>query len=314
MLLGIDIGGTKCALVLGEIKNSEVKIEKKVRFATEDVNKTVDRIIEEADGLRPFDAIGISCGGPLDETCGVIMSPPNLPGWDNVHITDILHKRYGVPTRLMNDANACALAEWKYGAGRGAKNMIFLTFGTGLGAGLILGGRLYTGSCGMAGEVGHIRLRGRGPVGYGKRGSFEGFCSGGGIANAARTLAKSAKRRGRVAFSADTDEKIEALNAEKIATLARDGDPDAKAVFDNCSRMLGEGLAILADVINPDRIVIGSIYRRCEDLLADGVISALKKEALSATADICTIVPSGLGESIGDVAAIAIAEAALNCN
>ena len=78
--------------------------------------------------------------------------------------------------------------------------------------------------------------------------------------------------------------------------------------------MLGEGLAILADVINPDRIVIGSIYRRCEDLLADGVISALKKEALSATADICTIVPSGLGESIGDVAAIAIAEAALNCN
>ena len=132
--------------------------------------------------------IGISCGGPLDSKKGIIFSPPNLPGWDNVPITRILSDEFGVETALQNDANACALAEWLMGAERGHSNMIFLTFGTGMGAGLILNGRLYSGTNDLGGEVGHIRLAKTGPVGFGKAGSFEGFCSGGGIAQLAKSI------------------------------------------------------------------------------------------------------------------------------
>lgn len=127
-----------------------------------------------ADG-EPAKKVGISCGGPLNSTAGIIEGPPNLPGWNNVKIADILTSHYGVFASLQNDANACAVAEWKFGAGKGAQNMIFLTFGTGLGAGLILNGRLYSGTNDNAGEIGHIRLEEFGPSGYGKSGSFEGF-------------------------------------------------------------------------------------------------------------------------------------------
>lgn len=178
MLTGIDIGGTKCAVIVGD----ENGIADKIKFETTTVDETIKNIISAVEKLGANDAIGISCGGPLDSKRGVIMSPPNLPGWDNIEIVKMLEERFKMPVSIQNDANACALAEWKYGAGRGTENMIFLTFGTGLGAGLILDGRLYAGTNDMAGEVGHIRISDYGPVGYGKAGSFEGFCSGGGIA------------------------------------------------------------------------------------------------------------------------------------
>ena len=112
-------------------------------------------------------AVGISCGGPLDSKKGLILSPPNLPGWDNVPVTKLLSEALQVPAFLQNDADACAIAEWRFGAGQGCENMVFLTFGTGLGAGLILNGKLYQGASGMAGEVGHLRLFDNGHIGYG---------------------------------------------------------------------------------------------------------------------------------------------------
>ena len=112
--------------------------------------------------------MGISCGGPLDASSGVILSPPNLPGWDNVKIVQMIEEKFGVPCGLQNDANACALAEWRFGAGKGTKNMIFLTFGTGMGAGLILDGKLYAGTNGMAGEI-------RDPSATEKRGRLKAF-------------------------------------------------------------------------------------------------------------------------------------------
>ena len=132
MKIGVDIGGTKCAVVLGD----EEKIVNKIKFATTSCKETIENIIKAIEQIGEGDAIGISCGGPLDSEKGIIMSPPNLPDWDNVHITEILSERFGIPAYLCNDANACALAEWKYGAGRGTKNMVFFTFGTGLGASL----------------------------------------------------------------------------------------------------------------------------------------------------------------------------------
>jgi len=166
MKIGVDIGGTKCAVVLGDKKG----IARKIRFATTTCEETVRNIENAIRVLGGGSSIGISCGGPLDPVKGRILSPPNLIGWDDVPITDILSDAFGVPAYLCNDADACALAEWKFGAGKGVSNMIFLTFGTGMGAGLILGGKLYSGSCGMAGEIGHMRMSAYGPSGYGKIG------------------------------------------------------------------------------------------------------------------------------------------------
>ena len=213
MFTGIDIGGTKCAVITGD----ENGIKEKIRFASGGVNKTLENITAAVQKLGVGKAIGISCGGPLDSKKGIIMSPPNLPGWDNIKIVRLLEERFGVPAGIQNDANACALAEWKYGAGKGSKNMIFLTFGTGMGAGLILDGRLYTGANDMAGEIGLIRMDTYGPVGYGKAGSFEGFCSGGGIAEIGKTVARESLQCGKsTAFCRNYDE-LGKITAKKIA-------------------------------------------------------------------------------------------------
>lgn len=229
MYIGVDIGGTKCAVVCGERPD---KIAEKVAFKTEGIKKTLDRISEIIEGIGSACSIGISCGGPLDEKRGIIMSPPNLPGWDDIHITELLKSRFGVPVGIRNDANACALAEHRYGAGRGTENMVFLTFGTGLGAGIIIGGKLYGGTNGMAGEVGHIRLSKDGPVGYGKRGSFEGFCSGGGIAQLGKALAVKAINEGNPpAFCASLSD-MDSITAKKIAECAAEGDATALEGYD----------------------------------------------------------------------------------
>ncbi len=304
MYLGIDIGGTKCALVLGDEKGNIVK---KIRFETMDKEKTIEKLISSAHEMGAFQAIGISCGGPLDSKKGVIMSPPNLVGWDNVPICEILNKEFSVPVYLCNDANACALAEWKFGAGRGSENMIFLTFGTGLGAGLILNGRLYSGTNDMAGEVGHIRLDSFGPVGYGKKGSFEGFCSGGGIAQLGRTLALEKLQMGKSTLYCRSLSELEKVTAKSIAESALEGDETAKKVYEICARQLGRGLSVLIDILNPEKIVIGSIFQRSENLLREEMEKTLREESLSLSAEVCEILPAELGENLGDLAALSVA-------
>lgn len=300
---GIDIGGTKCAVVLG---NENFNVIKKVSFPTTTFDETLQRITEEITNIGEFDAIGISCGGPLDSQKGIIISPPNLPDWRNVEIVKILKDKFGVPVTLKNDADACALAEWKFGAGKGTQNMIFMTFGTGLGAGLILNGKLYSGTCDTAGEVGHIRLADDGPVGFGKAGSFEGFCSGGGIGRMGEALAKEKQ----VNFY-DEEGKI---TAKSIAEAAKNGDSDAIAIYNECGKMLGKGLAILIDTINPEKIVIGSVFQRSCTLMLDEMKKELEKEALNISLRKCEIVPAELGDETGDIAALCVASLALESN
>lgn len=314
ILLGVDVGGTKCAVTLGISIDGNIEIKDKVSFPTTDVNGTIERIkseihnILEQNSLKNGEvySIGISCGGPLDSATGVIMSPPNLPGWDNIPIVRILSEEFGVPSAVHNDANACALAEWKFGAGKGTKNMVFLTFGTGLGAGLILDGKLYTGTNDNAGELGHLRLSDYGPVGYGKMGSFEGFCSGGGIMLLARSVAKERLQMGgKVSWCPDGD--LSGITAKVVAEAARKGDPLARKVYEISARQLGKGLAIVVDILNPELIVIGSIYSRNEDMMRPFVEEVLSIEALPLANKVCRVVPAALGESIGDYAALSVA-------
>ena len=311
-LLGFDIGGTKCAAVLGTVENDNFTIVEKSVFATagfpspydciDHFIRLSDELISHYPAIKPS-AVGISCGGPLDSKKGLILSPPNLPGWDNIPVCELISKHFQLPVNLCNDADACAVAEWKFGAGRGSENMAFLTFGTGLGAGLILNGKLYSGSCGMAGECGHIRLAPDGPVGFGKAGSFEGFCSGGGIAQLGRKYAQNNFPQSWC----KTPEELPGITTKMLAEAARSGDIGAIEVFRQSGRKLGYGLAILIDLLNLEKIVIGSVFQRCEDLLRPEMERILQQEALSPSLAVCRIVPAELKENIGDIAALSVA-------
>lgn len=280
--MGFDIGGTKCAVVIGDENG---KIYDKIRFDTTDFDSTMEKLLKAGDKLFTDDilAIGVSCGGPLNSKLGLIMSPPNLPGWDNVPIIEILEKRFSRPAFLKNDADACAIAEWKWGSAKGYDNVVFLTCSTGMGAGLILNGKPYSGACDMAGEVGHIRLHARGHIGYNKKGSFEGCCSGGGM------------------------EQYGIGSAKDIAIAAKNGDKQAKKCYRKFGYDLGRGIAYIVDILNPEVIVIGSIFERSGELIEKYMYSTLKKEALPHSLEGLKILPAKLGDAIGDMAAVSVA-------
>ena len=310
--IGIDIGGTKCAVVLGD-QNGQIL--KKHRFPTTHVTETLSNITKavddilssaRAEDISPLSS-GISCGSPLDARRGIIQAPPNLPDWVDVPVVDMMQKAFGLPTYLCNDANACALAEWQFGAGKGTQNMVFLTFGTGMGAGLILGGKLFAGTTGDAGEIGHVRLEPDGPMGYYKAGSVEGFCSGGGLAQLGQTYARKALDMGKSPLYCPTEASLPTVTAQSLAEAARLGDKTALLVWETCGSYLGRTLAILVDLFNPERIVIGSIYQRAADLLIPSMTQTLQAEALPKSLAACDIVPAALTESVGDLAALTVA-------
>lgn len=317
-LIGIDIGGTKCAVVLGSYHNDEIKIISKATFPTEvsrDAITVLTQIKAElhqlvnnsAIPLLSVSAIGISCGGPLNSKTGRILSPPNLPGWDDIPVVDIIKAEFGIQTYLQNDANAGALAEWRFGAGKGTQNVVFLTFGTGMGAGLILNGKLYAGTNDMAGEVGHMRMADNGPIGYGKAGSFEGFCSGSGIRQLAIDKAKAELELGRsVSFCQSLDD-LDLITAKSVAGAALAGDDLAISVYQISGAYLGKGLSILIDILNPEAIIIGSIFTRSYSLLWPEAERIIKAESLSYSRNVCKILPAQLNENIGDYAALAVA-------
>jgi glucokinase len=290
--IGIDIGGTKTAVSLG---SADGRIIDSITFVTQEhyqdvldeIYTHVEAFIAEAD--TSVRTIGISCGGPLDSKKGVILSPPNLPSWRNVPITGLISDRFRVPVYLENDANACALAEWYWGNGKGLEHLLFLTFGTGLGAGLILNGHLFSGADGLAGEIGHVRMADDGPLSYRKHGSWESFCSGGGI-------------------SLLYEERFsESLSAKDVCIRAEQGDQKALEVVKISSTYLGKGLAMLIDIFNPEAVIIGSIFTRSEKLFRPTVEKIIASEALEQSAGTCRILPAGLGDRLGDHAALGVA-------
>lgn len=304
--MGIDIGGTKCALSVGECSADAVKILHREEFATKGLTwqAVLAEFVQRMENYlaRPKEVpvelanIGISCGGPLDSQRGVIMSPPNLPGWDNVPIVQYLQTRFKVPVHLQNDANACAYAEWKFGAGRGTQNMVFMTFGTGLGAGIIINGKLYAGSNDNAGEIGHIRLAPTGPVGYNKAGSAEGFCSGAGMT---RLAFIRAKEKG-ITLPAD-------FSTKELFKRVDAGDEFCTAVFKESAAHLGMLLAYTIDILNPEVIVLGGVFMRQQARFMQEVTPIIECEALSLARKVCRITGAGLAENIGDYAALAVA-------
>ena len=311
---GVDIGGTKTAVVLS---CNPPEVLCRTEFATLPVRGPEAAIAQILSVLyqmlsdlettsSSLSGIGVSCGGPLDPHTGVIQAPPNLSTWIDVPIVQILAKEFGCPVVLENDANGGAMAEHRYGAGKGTHDMVFLTMGTGLGAGIIIQDKLYRGASDMAGEVGHVRLTQKGPIGYNKAGSVEGWASGGGLAQIAEGVLKEARRNGRKSLLLEIPQEHR-ITAKDVGLAAEKGDVLARRIVATCGRKLGLALAILVDVLNPERIVIGGLAMRLGETLLAPARESLRKEALQPAYSACSIVPAMLGESIGDVAALCVA-------
>lgn len=307
--LGVDIGGTTssvCAAdeqgrLLGEFTLPTGKGEKGWEDTVKRLTGHARELVEARPGTGPR-AIGISCGSPMDRKAGIIQEPANLPGWRDVPIVSLLRKAFPqASVHIENDANAGALAEYHFGAGRHERpsNMAFLTFGTGLGAGLILKGQLYRGASNYAGEIGHIRLEKDGPVGCGKAGSWEGFCSGGGIEQLAAA--------GRGSWQGETCLGKEKITAADVGRGALEGDELCLEILSTSGSYLGRGLGILVDILNLELIVIGSIFARCEEFLRPAMEDTLQQEARHEALECCRVVPAALGEEIGLYSALCAA-------
>jgi glucokinase len=311
---GVDIGGTKTAVVLS---SAPPDLLIRTEFATEPQHgpkQTICKIeaalhemlLAQGATVDALGAIGISCGGPLDRITGIVQSPPNLPTWIEVPVVDMLSREFGCPVSLENDANAGAVAEHRFGAGKGFHNVVFLTLGTGLGSGIIIDDLLYCGANGMAGEIGHVRLTPNGPVGYNKAGSAEGWASGAGMAQIAQRVLNAAERNGRKKTLLN-DLKNQRVTAKDVGLAALAGDAVARSIVRTSGRKLGEALAILVDILNPDCIVIGGMAMRLGELILAPARLSMQKEALKPAAAVCHVVPAQLGEKIGDVAALCVA-------
>jgi glucokinase len=313
--VGVDIGGTKTAIVLSAAPPA---ILARIAFATlpeqgpvralDLIQKNIHHLLNQH-GIEQdqVEAIGVSCGGPLDRITGVIQAPPNLMTWTNVPIKSILEREFNVWCRVENDANAGAVAEFRFGAGQGVQHMVFLTMGTGMGAGLIVNERLYYGASDMAGEIGHVRLTPSGPTGHNKAGSVEGWASGHGMAQLAEQAISPAMNGSNSTLLAELQRQHGQLTAKDVALAAEQGDALAMRIVHLTGQRLGEALAILVDILNPQRIVIGGLALRLGESLLGPAKAAMKMEALGASASLCEVVPAALGEEIGDIAAICVA-------
>ncbi|HUX46852.1 MAG TPA: ROK family protein [Desulfosporosinus sp.] len=297
-ILGIDIGGTKTGVVCG---TSSGEILLRSEFPTMPGRKFQEYFIELCsfisttlqDSKCEATVISVSVGGPLDVFEGVIKSPPHLPEWCDVPLKKLLSDEFKLPVYIEHDGNAGALAEYFFGAGRGSRSIVFLTLGTGFGAGLILDGRLYRGTSFVAGEIGHIRIADNGPYAYGKHGSLEAYCSGAGIEKLAGIMFP--------------DRWAIGISARELGDLAKDGDVQAIAVLEISGKYLGRAFALIADFVNPQKIILGGLGFRLGSLLTLTAMEEFKREALRESFEVCEIVPAQLNERIGDLASICAA-------
>lgn len=301
-LIGLDIGGTKIACVEGNRAGRILQRAEMPTFAGQAFEKSLPAIVEEVHrqvdaagaGGRRIVALSVSIGGPLRIREGILLDPPHLPGWHGVRLKDRLKDALsGLPVCVEHDGNAGALAEFHFGSGllrAGLRHLIFLTFGTGLGAGFIINGRVLHGASDTAGEVGHWRLSRQGPEGFGKTGSWEGFASGAG-------LVKLAAQRFPRRWATETPIRT-------IVEAMLNDDSDALSVAREAGERMGQGLALLIDALNPQVIALGSLAVVLGDRVLGPARRVVAQEALPQAVAACEIVPAALGTSIGDVAAL----------
>jgi glucokinase len=309
-LLGVDIGGTKIGVSVGEADGRVLAHDRLPVDPLAPPEAVLDAALARLAALRgglDVEAIGCACPGPMSSAEGRFLDPPNMPRWHGFRLRDFLEARTGLPVAMVNDANASVLAEVWWGAAQGARTAVFFTMSTGMGAGLWIDGRLFEGPDDLAGEIGHIRLDPDGPVGFGKRGSVEGYLSGPGMAQLGRAEAQIALQVGEATALLAGGAVRPDLDAQVLCQLAAAGDPAALRAIGRSADALGRLAAMLTDLLNPDVFVLGTIGAAWPDLFIPRAEAVLAREAIPRAARRARLAPSTLGPRRGDLAALAAA-------
>jgi glucokinase len=309
VIAGIDIGGTKIALALGT-KGGEIISRRRFPTRTE-IGPThiLERVFQEIEGMlletrAELCGAGIACAGPLDLERGLVLSPPNLPGWDNFPLAELVRESLRVPVWLDNDANAAAFGEYERGAGRGLRDMVYLTISTGIGGGVIVGGRLVRGVAGAAGEVGHLTVLPSGPeCGCGARGCLEALCSGTAIARRARERIEQGARSLISSMVQDARE----VTAETVAVAAQRGDTLAREIWDETIFYLSIGVGNIISVLAPEAIIIGGGVSSSGEQLLGPLRRMVAERMRMLPSEKIRIVRAALGEESGLYGALALA-------
>ncbi len=301
----VDVGGSKIALGIVSRDYRVLVRDDHPTLAEEGVGSVINRIISAVKqlvascGMTMSQLCGISlaAAGAIYSQRGIITLSPNLPGWRDIPLGSIIKERLGIKTWLLNDANAAALGEHQFGAGRGVGNLIYLTIGTGIGGAIIIDGKLYTGACGSAGEIGHMTIEVNGPrCDCGNFGCLETLASG-------RAIAREAKNRisagGKSALTEAVAGKIEDITAEVVATVAQQGDALANAVIKDVANYLGVGMVNLVNIFNPEVIIVGGGVASVGDLLLEPARQVVMERAFSVSAGAVRIVTAELGNDAG---------------
>lgn len=299
--LGIDLGGTNLRSAAVTAAGEIVYETHRPTFASEGVDSVIDRIalaIREAADRSGVDSdvpVGVAAPGPLNPRTGIVHFAPNLPGWRNVQLRDRLQELTGRPVLLGNDANAAALGEFIFGAGKRSQNMIFVGLGTGVGGGVISEGRLIDGARGMGGELGHVSVDLDGPrCTCGSSGCIEAFCSAWSITREAELLVSSG--RGAAILTAAKDGRV---GPRAVGAAAAAGDPAALALLHRAGTALGAGLANFINIFNPEMIVLGGGVSEIGEPLLDPVRRAINAFAMPVMREAVELVPSALGLKTG---------------
>lgn len=311
-VIGISVGGTKLAVV---ISDSRGEIIERIRKPTnsergpENVIQRVFDMVNEIIRIVGLDknnctGVGVSFGGPVNPKTGTTYSFVNCPGWGGIPLKKRIEVQLGLPVVIENDANASALAEWMYGAGRGYDYVVYMTMGTGIGGGIVVKGRLYKGTGGLAGEVGHQILLPNGPkCECGKRGCLESLCSGPAITRRAK---EAIKKDPKTLILRIAEGKIENVKSEMVVRAARDGDRLANQLIYETATYMGWGIANIVSILNPDVVILGTVATAAGDLLLAPIRENVRKLGVGEAARRVKILPSQLGDQIDDLAAVSL--------
>ncbi|RCW45695.1 MULTISPECIES: ROK family protein [unclassified Halanaerobium] len=310
--LGIDLGGTKILTGLGDGEGNilassrrDTQAEMGEKHVINNIFKTVEDVLKKA-GIATghIKALGIGSPGPLDIKNGIIVENSNLP-WKKVHIVEIIENKFNIKTVLENDANAAALAEKWFGAGRDVDDMVYLTISTGIGGGSVIKKELFSGYSNNACEIGHTVIDPNGPLcGCGNHGCLESFASGKSISRMAKEAVKS-KQSDLILELADGD--MDKIDAAVCAEAARKGDKTAAEIFSTTGFYLGIGLGNVVNIFNPQLIVLGGGVMKASDLFLDKALEVMHQNALDASLSVLEVKKAELGDKIGLMGALAVA-------
>ncbi|MFH0908890.1 MAG: ROK family protein [bacterium] len=313
-LLGIDIGGTKTSVCIGD-EHGRLLASKRIPTETpagpghwlpRTVAQVHDVLREAKLSLSDIRAVGIASPGPMSVSRGMMLAPPNMQGWVDVPVKKMVGDALGLPTHINNDANACAQAEFIFGSCKGTPNLVYLTMSTGIGAGIIVNGEVLQGVSDMGGEVGHHVLDSHGPpCPCGQRGCFEIYCGGLNVAN--RLRERIAREEARTAILDEAGGDPAKIDFRCLVAAVWKRDALALEAWDEYIERLAQGFGTIMMMVNPEVMILGTIAIHAGDLIIDPVRQRLHHYAWKHCTEPCRIIPSGLDTTIGDLSALAVA-------